>query len=541
MSDVCDYYKRILLSCLSKRYEETFAPFEEINFETKYEDAAIGSVIKHLDENKRQILRQRGLESIRDGRVALVILAGGQSTRLGKNGNKSLVQITPNGSKTLLQLHLERVRRVCLNAEMSSLSENANESTDTRNRAEGKVIETGKDSGTSKATRGNEHENGNNSSSDSKRPLVYILTSVFNKNDIQGYLDKNGYFGLDPNLVVLLEQKNVPCFFMNATQCKHDGESLSESTPKGSMGGNYQSKLIDSPRSIFETRRSVFTMQSGEFHMSSDGNPLTVEVLVDSKGLITAPNGNGNIFECLHNCHSFMKHLENLDHLHVIAVDNALSRPLDPEFIGLGLHFPFDTLNKCIKKKENENLGIFCVGKHPCIVEYSELDRITSDSPIRQNDNFYGNICDHLFSGPFLRRIMDYKAYLEMPYHVAKKAIPYWDGTQFVYPDSINGYKLELFIFDVMKFAEKVLCLEVDREDSFAPVKRAYDFDWENNDNSVQYKMDIIYKKWLKSVKCNVDGIFCEISPLLSYSGEGLEEYSGCQLTAPILLDKPSK
>lgn len=42
-----------------------------------------------------------------------------------------------------------------------------------------------------------------------------------------------------------------------------------------------------------------------------------------------------------------------------------------------------------------------------------------------------------------------------------------------VVPKSNNGFKLEMFIFDVFPLAEKWCVMEVLREDEFAPVKNA--------------------------------------------------------------------
>jgi UDP-N-acetylglucosamine/UDP-N-acetylgalactosamine diphosphorylase len=38
---------------------------------------------------------------------------------------------------------------------------------------------------------------------------------------------------------------------------------------------------------------------------------------------------------------------------------------------------------------------------------------------------------------------------------------------------TLQGYKLELFIFDTFPMAEKAVLMEVDRQEQFAPVKNA--------------------------------------------------------------------
>jgi UDP-N-acetylglucosamine/UDP-N-acetylgalactosamine diphosphorylase len=50
-----------------------------------------------------------GIERIIQGKVGCLILAGGQGSRLGLSIPKALVPVTPDGQKTLLELHLEKI------------------------------------------------------------------------------------------------------------------------------------------------------------------------------------------------------------------------------------------------------------------------------------------------------------------------------------------------------------------------------------------------------------------------------------------------
>lgn len=50
-----------------------------------------------------------GIERLTQNKVACLILAGGQGSRLGLSIPKALVPITPDGQKTLLELHLEKI------------------------------------------------------------------------------------------------------------------------------------------------------------------------------------------------------------------------------------------------------------------------------------------------------------------------------------------------------------------------------------------------------------------------------------------------
>lgn len=54
--------------------------------------------------------RQRGIEALRAGKVGVLLVAGGQGTRLGFELPKSLYPIGPLSQSTLLQIHVEKIR-----------------------------------------------------------------------------------------------------------------------------------------------------------------------------------------------------------------------------------------------------------------------------------------------------------------------------------------------------------------------------------------------------------------------------------------------
>ena len=60
-------------------------------------------------------------------------------------------------------------------------------------------------------------------------------------------------------------------------------------------------------------------------------------------------------------------------------------------------------------------------------------------------------------------------------YHVARKKIAKADPETGlpVKPETNNGVKLEMFIFDIFPLSERMTTLEVSRAENFAPVKNA--------------------------------------------------------------------
>jgi UDP-N-acetylglucosamine/UDP-N-acetylgalactosamine diphosphorylase len=114
-----------------------------------------------------------GYEAIRTGKVAAVIMSGGQGTRLGYSGPKGMYSIGLLSGKTIFQLHIERLQKVRLLAgsRSSSTTDGANVSLP-----------------------------------------VFIMTSDVNDEIIQTYFKENNYFGYPADQIFFFEQGLEPCF-----------------------------------------------------------------------------------------------------------------------------------------------------------------------------------------------------------------------------------------------------------------------------------------------------------------------------------------
>lgn len=135
------------------------------------------------------------------------------------------------------------------------------------------------------------------------------------------------------------------------------------------------------------------------------------------------------------------------------------------------------------------------------------------------------NICNHFFTADYLEKVTDDA----LTFHVAKKAIPYVtsDG-ETVKPKEKNGIKLECFIFDPFYLSTKMAVLEGERSEEFTPVKNAPGNPVDSPD-SARAAISVQHTKWAQTAEAVLDGSdeLFEISPLVSYGGEGLDDIKG--------------
>lgn len=427
------------------------------------DDNQCGSVNNVSEEEKAEFNRLT-FESISKNEVGIILLAGGQGTRLGVSYPKGMYKVGLPSEKSLFQLQAERILKLELLAKEKT----------------------------------------------GKRGAItwYIMTSASTIKPTKAFFAENNYFGLDQSNIVFFQQGTLPCFTFSG-------------------------------------------------HI----------ILGGKKDIARAPDGNGGLYRAL-------RHEKIIDdmksrgvkYINLYCVDNILVQVGDPLFMGYCISKQADCANKVVGKSyPKESVGITCkVNGKPQVVEYSEITMASCEKTNPDGSLVYSaaNICIHFFTRQFLEEVV-YKHEPKLVHHMAKKKIPFMDvknTRELVKPANPNGIKMEKFVFDVFQFANNFVIWECLREEEFAPLKNAEGA----NDSTPTYCRNALFarcQKWAMAAGATFvdkDGkklplminpaapkesnnnnnnndktssvspnfvAEVEISPLVSFAGEGLENF----------------
>jgi len=316
----------------------------------------------------------------------------------------------------------------------------------------------------------------------------YIMTSDATMESTGKFFEKNNYFGLEKENIVMFEQGMMPCF------------------------------------------------------------DLEGKIILDEKHRVSrSPDGNGGLYRALRDRKILADMTRRgVKYLHAHSVDNILVKVADPIFIGFCVQRKADCGAKVVEKTvPSEPLGVVCsVNGAYQVVEYSE---VTLETASRQRDDgrltFHaGNICNHFFTSDFLMNVAnDFEN--QMKLHVANKKIPFVNslGERNV-PKEPNGIKIEKFIFDVFLFTKNLVLWEVPREEEFSAIKNA-EGSSKDTQSTAKAALSNLHRSYVTKAGGELigDGVV-EVSPMLSYAGEGLEQIvSGRKFQTPVLLSEPDE
>jgi len=247
--------------------------------------------------------------------------------------------------------------------------------------------------------------------------------------------------------------------------------------------------------------------------MSPDGHGGSLRALVRS-GAIDEMKGNG------------------IEAISYFQVDNPLIHIIDPVFIGFHLSEGSEMSSKMIPKAyAGEKVGHFCRRKgKTLVVEYSDMPEAMQEERDDAGELRFlaGSIAIHVLSVEFVQRAGAGEE-LRLPFHRADKKIKTVDNTgNPVSPDSPNGVKFEMFVFDALPEAANPVIIETMREDEFSPVKNAEGLDSPRTCKDDQLRQ---WARWLQAagVEMSTDEtglppFSFEISPLFADSAEAFRE-----------------
>ncbi len=358
--------------------------------------------------------RKLGESLIRGNQVAVLIVAGGQGTRLGFPGPKGRLPISPIKKKTLFQLFAESIRAIS-NRYRTNL------------------------------------------------PFL-IMTSQENHEETRAFFESHGFFTLKRDQVHFFSQGMLPTL-----------------TPEGKLILKNAENLLANP----------------------DGHGGSLKALYES-GLTGWLKGKGitEIFYC--------------------QVDNPLVKIADPAFIGYHRQENADISTKVVRRRNlEEKVGIYgMVNGKPAIIEYSDFSPDDYRSLDESGNIRYwaGNIAIHMISLSFVERMN--REGFALPYHRAIKEVEgLGRGGR---NERMTGVKFETFVFDSIPLAQKSICMEVSRDEEFAPVKNQSGID---SPDTARLAMNGLFKSWLAEAGADLSPqARIEISPLFALDREELME-----------------
>jgi UDP-N-acetylglucosamine/UDP-N-acetylgalactosamine diphosphorylase len=257
--------------------------------------------------------------------------------------------------------------------------------------------------------------------------------------------------------------------------------------------------------------------------------------------LAVSPDGHGGILAAMHRTGVLQQLAERgIETLYYHQVDNPTTPVCDPAFVGWHLVAGADVSTKVVAKKSaQERMGVaVTVDGRTRIIEYSDLPpELAAQVDDTGRLRFWaGNTAMHVFGREFLERAAEDDRAL--PFHAARKVVPYWTPEGPVTPEQPNAFKFERFIFDVLPWADQALVVEGDRSTEFNPVKNR---DGDDSPATATAALQALHRQWVREAGGEIaDDVPIEIGPLAALEADDLRPWiaTSPDLTRPIQLDR---
>ena len=243
--------------------------------------------------------------------------------------------------------------------------------------------------------------------------------------------------------------------------------------------------------------------------------------------LLENPDGHGGCFTALVASGQLQQLVdEGVRRIVYIQVDNILVPVDDPILVGVAEVESADVVTKVLDKAHpDEKVGhLVRVRDRDRIIEYTELNheqtrRRDSDGQLVYR---WGSPAMHCWGVAFLNALAE--AGYRPPLHRSAKPLVAWRAGENI---TVDGWKNERFIFDLISQAPVSVGLEIDRDDEFAPVKNA-DSQGSDCPATARRLASDLYARWLTCLGVTVDlpeGAHIEISPLVAATPADLAKH----------------